>query len=620
MHSNHPPNQLQLEPQRRLGQAQASHTWLAKDVTQIPAKLCVVKQLSSTLISPWHQAYVKAAKFSELGKFEAGFQPALPRYLGYLESAESLSPDQMSGQKTGQKPEQMQVVMEYVPGVSLGSFIDQAGQYTTTEIWQFLATLLPTLVWLHHWQIIHGDIKPENLIQVAQWRGATESIVLVDIGTISPQSVSSPIYAAPEQLQGNTNFASDLYSLGMTCLHLWTGIHPFHLRDIRVQDWLQAPQAQNQREASQLADFLEQFIQPQPRLRLTADVAARTAIRQVRGKQRLVSRLSVTSPVNSGKDTGMIPAQTWVHESLTKKSTSICAVALNVVDTVAEQRCASASEDKTIRIWDLATGQLQAILPGHTKAVQAIAFHPQHADCLVSAGADGKIHYWDLQSELQQPQIRHTCSAHNQAINALAYGVNGQLLASASKDKTIKLWYQQELDTTLVGHTLAVNALAFQPTAPDHQPLLVSCSDDTTVRVWDIRTGMLLKVLQHHTWAVRTLAFSPDGQFLATAGTDRTIQIWDTQQWQLRRTLAGHSWPVSGLAWLPGQDVLFSSSWDQTIKVWQVSTGQEQAVWPGHQAAIHCLAVSSSGQWLASGSQDGVVNLWPLAESFLTKL
>jgi WD40 repeat protein len=293
------------------------------------------------------------------------------------------------------------------------------------------------------------------------------------------------------------------------------------------------------------------------------------------------------------------------------------------------QRFASASEDGMVRIWATETGQLRAILKGHTRAVQTVVFDPVKPECCLSAGSDGTIRCWHLppgnfqQSSVQSSEIWSAGeAAHPQKINCLVYSADGQFLASGSRDKTIKLWQGGVLKTTLTGHTLGVNAIAFHPKLP----ILASGSNDSTVRIWSLHSGTTLLILRQHTQPVQTLAFSPQGDWLATAGTDRSIQIWDTQTWRLCQTLAGHTWPVSGLAWVPIPQhhatvpaLLLSTSWDTKIKVWHPSTGQELGVWQVDDQAIQCLAVAPTQDWLATGSQAGEVRRWPLA-TFLTHL
>jgi WD40 repeat protein len=293
------------------------------------------------------------------------------------------------------------------------------------------------------------------------------------------------------------------------------------------------------------------------------------------------------------------------------------------------QRFASACEDGMVRIWNTETGQLQSILKGHTKAVQTVVFDPSKPDCCLSGGADGTIRCWQISADDAPPVSAQSTEiqldngpAHPNKITTLAFTANGQMLASGSMDKTIKLWQAGALETTLVGHTLAVKTLAFHPSLP----ILASGGDDSTVRIWSIHSGTNLLILRQHTQAVQTLVFSPQGDLLATAGADRTIQIWDTQSWQLRQTLAGHSWPVSGLAWVPIPErhggvsaLLLSASWDTKIKVWHPHSGQELGVWQVEQEPILCLAMAPTQDWLATGNRLGEVRRWPLA-TFLARL
>jgi WD40 repeat protein len=116
-----------------------------------------------------------------------------------------------------------------------------------------------------------------------------------------------------------------------------------------------------------------------------------------------------------------------------------------------------------------------------------------------------------------------------------------------------------------------------------------------------------------HTAAVNTIAFSPNGQLLATAGDDRTIQLWDTQDWKRSQVLSGHAWPVSALAFSGDGRHLLSASWDQTVKIWDLRTAETIGILSGHQDSITTLAIDPKAPnylTIATGSQDQTIKLW----------
>ncbi|MEH2416635.1 MAG: ribosome assembly protein 4, partial [Nostoc sp.] len=145
---------------------------------------------------------------------------------------------------------------------------------------------------------------------------------------------------------------------------------------------------------------------------------------------------------------------------------------------------------------------------------------------------------------------------------------DGQRLASASGDKTIKLWdvATGKLVQTLTGHSSWVNSVVF---SPDGQRL-ASASWDNTIKLWDVATGKAVQTLTGHTDSVSSVVFSPDGQRLASASGDKTIKLWDVATGKLVQTLTGHTDSVSSVVFSPDGQRLASASRDKTVIVWNL--------------------------------------------------
>jgi WD40 repeat protein len=185
-------------------------------------------------------------------------------------------------------------------------------------------------------------------------------------------------------------------------------------------------------------------------------------------------------------------------------------------------RLASASWDKTARVWDTVTGHELRVFSGHNITVRGIAFSPD-GKRVATAGANGVIKVW----EVETGEEVHTMRGHTTWIHCLAFSADGKRLSSGSFDTTVKVWdltSGKEL-LTFRGHTRAINCLAFGPDGK----LLASGAErfDELVKVWDPETGKVHHTLRGHTGAIRAVAFGAGGRLLVSAGMDGKVKLWD---------------------------------------------------------------------------------------------
>ncbi|MEW6102997.1 MAG: pentapeptide repeat-containing protein, partial [bacterium] len=220
---------------------------------------------------------------------------------------------------------------------------------------------------------------------------------------------------------------------------------------------------------------------------------------------------------------------------------------------------------------------------------------------LLIAASEGGIIFFD--SKINRA-IRHIPSP----ANCIAISPDGNILASGSDDRTIRLWETEtgRLIQRLEGHTSRVLSVAISPDGG----MLASGAYDNTICLWETRTGRLIQRLEGHTGWVRSVAFSPDGENLASGSNDRTICLWEIRTGRLIQTLEGHKGPIFSVAFSPDGGKLASGSDDRTICLWEIRTGRLIQRLEGHTDSVFSVAFSPDGTILASGSYDNTICLW----------
>jgi WD40 repeat protein len=214
--------------------------------------------------------------------------------------------------------------------------------------------------------------------------------------------------------------------------------------------------------------------------------------------------------------------------------------------------------------------------------------------------------------EPSDPLIR-TLSSTSEATGVIATAQSGKLLASANRTKPeIKLWdvTAGQIKTTLAGHTGGVRSLALSPDGN----ILISAGEDKTIKLWNANTGQLIRTLTGHSQGVNTVALSQDGTLLASGSQDKTIKLWNAKTGVLIRTLTGHTDSVLSLAISPDRTTLASTSQDETLRIWNLGTGKLEQThkdggspYPGFITyTVSAVAISPDGKFVASASIDDV--------------
>ncbi|MDZ7955210.1 AAA-like domain-containing protein, partial [Nostoc sp. DedQUE09] len=276
---------------------------------------------------------------------------------------------------------------------------------------------------------------------------------------------------------------------------------------------------------------------------------------------------------------------------------------ISVVFSPDGKTLASASFDKTIKLWNRDTGKEISTLSGYSDSVFSVVFSPD-GKTLASANRDNTIKLWnrDTGKEIS------TLSGHSSSVNSIVFSPDGKTLASASRDKTIKLW-NRDTDkeiSTLSGHSDSVFSIVFSPDGKT----LASASFDKTIKLWNRDTGKEISTLSGHSDLVISVVFSPDGKTLASASADKTIKLWNRDTGKEISTLSGHSDLVISVVFSPDGKTLASASADKTIKLWNRDTGKEITTLSGYSDSVISVVLSPDGKTLASANRDNTIKLW----------
>ncbi|KAF2149889.1 WD40 repeat-like protein [Myriangium duriaei CBS 260.36] len=268
---------------------------------------------------------------------------------------------------------------------------------------------------------------------------------------------------------------------------------------------------------------------------------------------------------------------------------------------------ASFSNHGDVCLWSARTGKvIQKFEQYKGNRFKAAVFSPDKTILAVSMGGSPSIRLLDIQTGEHQRVLE----GHEEPVRGLTFSPDGSTLASASEDHTVRLW-NVETGTEMcifLGHTHYVESLAFFPGSK----ILISGSADKTVRIWDIEKGKPLQTSINHDEVVTSLSFSPLGDKVASACVleDWTIRIWSRHTGKQIHRLEGHSGGVRALAFSPDGKTIASASSDHTLRLWNAETGDEEKALRGHKGAVRRLTYSPDGRLIASCSFDNSIRLW----------
>ena len=276
------------------------------------------------------------------------------------------------------------------------------------------------------------------------------------------------------------------------------------------------------------------------------------------------------------------------------------------------KRFATASEDKTVRVWDAESGAEIRRFTGKDKK-GFVAFSPDGKRILFAD--ERRLRYWDIETwkEIKLEYLWDGREIDYPMGRIAAFSPDGKRIVLASYDSTVRIWYIEtnKVIRRLEGHTYCVNSAAFSPDGKQ----IVTASTDDTARIWDAETGKEVSCLVGHTGSVYSAAFSPNGKGIVSAGWDQIVRIWDVETNKVIRKHKGHTHYVNSIAFSPDGEQVISASDDNTVHIWDVRLDPEiePRRFKGHTSRVNFTAFSPDGTRIASASDDNTIHIWDVA-------
>jgi WD40 repeat protein len=268
------------------------------------------------------------------------------------------------------------------------------------------------------------------------------------------------------------------------------------------------------------------------------------------------------------------------------------------------RRVITASDDATVRVWDLNTGRQLRVFTGHKDRVWGLAVS-RDGRTVVTGSLDADIRIWNIETG----ETKRIIDGHTGGVGCVAFTGDGKQVVSASADKTVRFWNPEtgEQLRLLGGHAGPVTSVAVSVDGLR----AVTASSDGDLRVWHLAAGNDFTSLSHpEAEMIHSVAITPDGQTAVSCSADGSARIWDLERREIRHTLNAFGATPFKVAVSPDGHTAACAYEDYAVRLWDLATGALDAILSGHRAEVLAVAYTSSGSRLVSASRDAKVLMW----------
>ncbi len=262
---------------------------------------------------------------------------------------------------------------------------------------------------------------------------------------------------------------------------------------------------------------------------------------------------------------------------------------------------ASGGSSRAVNLWNLENDTLTT-LGHHADTINAVAFSPD-GQRLATGGDDHVFKLWDIPLKQHIATLEHIVDRSRSQVKAIAFSPDDKRLATAGVD--VKLWdVRTREEITTLQHGRWVFALAF---SPDGQ--FLATGDETgQVNVWDVQSRQIIVQFKGDSKSVYTIKFSPDGKVLAGAGYDGNVELWEVENWKHLGALTSGG-TIFTTSFSPDSKTLASTGYE-SVNLWQVDSGEKIAALTAHTGWVNAVAFSPDGSALISGGDDATLRIW----------